>query len=253
MKEIRYILKFLIYKTFALHRKGHGIHSPFMYRFVREVLLDNKTEESFVQIEKIRQTLMQSDRQVFIANHGAGSRQMENSLHKFRHIVRFSSVRPRYDKLLFRLVRYFELSAVIELGTSVGISALYLAAAKPDIPLITIEASAELQDIAKGNASVMGLKNVRFINGSFDEQLDNILEGIEMDIMAFIDGNHTKDATLRYFDMLLRKATPGSVIIIDDIHWSEEMEGAWQAIREHQRVRVNLDLFLWDWFSSGKN
>lgn len=63
--------------------------------------------------------------------------------------------------------------------------------------------------------------------------------------LIFFDGNHQKDATLRYFRQLLPLAHNESIFIFDDIHWSPGMEEAWEEIRRHPRVRVSIDTFFW--------
>jgi predicted O-methyltransferase YrrM len=62
--------------------------------------------------------------------------------------------------------------------------------------------------------------------------------------LAFIDGNHRKEPTLRYFETILPKTHEGSCIVFDDIHWSSEMEEAWELIRKDERVKLSIDLFF---------
>ena len=61
--------------------------------------------------------------------------------------------------------------------------------------------------------------------------------------MIFIDGNHKKDATMNYFQRCLQHIDDSSVLIFDDIHWSEGMEEAWDEIKQHPGVKVTIDLF----------
>ena len=63
--------------------------------------------------------------------------------------------------------------------------------------------------------------------------------------LLYIDGNHTKEATLRYFQKLLPYTHNDSVMIFDDIHWSAEMEEAWEEIKKHPAVTVTIDTFFW--------
>ena len=62
--------------------------------------------------------------------------------------------------------------------------------------------------------------------------------------LAFIDGNHRKEPTLHYFSELLKKSTNDSIFIFDDIHWSSEMEEAWNLIQQHDSVTLTVDLFF---------
>ena len=53
---------------------------------------------------------------------------------------------------------------------------------------------------------------------------------------------HLKN-TLEYFNLCLKKIHNETVFVFDDIHWSEEMEEAWNEIKNHSKVRVSVDLF----------
>ena len=55
---------------------------------------------------------------------------------------------------------------------------------------------------------------------------------------------HRKDATLRYFEQCLPLADKNSLFVFDDIHWSGEMESAWDTIKKHPQVRLSIDLFF---------
>ena len=59
-----------------------------------------------------------------------------------------------------------------------------------------------------------------------------------------MDGNHRKIATLNYFSYLKTKCAPASIIIFDDIHWSLEMEEAWEQIKQEESVTLTIDLFF---------
>jgi predicted O-methyltransferase YrrM len=61
--------------------------------------------------------------------------------------------------------------------------------------------------------------------------------------LIFFDGNHKKEPTLAYFGQCLQHIHPDTVLIIDDIHWSQGMTDAWNTIRCHSRVKVSIDLY----------
>ena len=91
----------------------------------------------------------------------------------------------------------------------------------------------------------MEFKNVDFINTEFSKQLSTYkLQPITHNLIYF-DGNHSKKATLEYFELFLSTATNDSVWIFDDIHWSSDMEEAWEVIKNHPLVTVTIDTFQW--------
>src|SRR5262249_27487483 len=86
--------------------------------------------------------------------------------------------------------------------------------------------------------------NIQVITGNFDDTLTGMLQQLPMVDLAFLDGNHRLEPTLRYFEQVVSKVHEASVIILDDIHWSEEMEQAWKKIQQHPAVTCTIDLFF---------
>jgi predicted O-methyltransferase YrrM len=110
--------------------------------------------------------------------------------------------------------------------------------------VITCEGSPAVADAAMRNLSSLDLYNVHLRIGNFDDTLGGILSSLEKLDMVFIDGNHRMEPTLRYFHQMLPKFHEHSIVVFDDIHWSEEMEAAWQGIIEHPSVTCSIDLFF---------
>ncbi|MFN9952836.1 MAG: hypothetical protein ACK55I_07030, partial [bacterium] len=72
---------------------------------------------------------MRSKEKIQIRDFGAGfsgRRFMEQSV---GFVTQRSAKQPRYARVLFRLVKHLQVKSVLELGTSVGISSLYMSAA----------------------------------------------------------------------------------------------------------------------------
>ena len=142
------------------------------------------------------------------------------------------------------MVKYYQPATVVELGTSLGITTSYLSLAKADANLITMEGSGEIARIAKLNFKTLGLKNIELIEGNFDNTLSPNVSRLSSVDFAFIDGNHRKEPTERYFRELLPKTNNDSILVFDDIHWSSEMEAAWETIKNNTAVTCSIDLFF---------
>ena len=120
---------------------------------------------------------------------------------------------------------------------------MYLAAPNSKTKVYTIEGCPNIAKVAKVNFKKIGFNNISLINDTFEKALPNLLEQTSEVEMVYIDGNHTKNATLSYFNQLLPKITSQSILIFDDIYWSSEMEDAWEQIKNHPKVTVTIDLF----------
>jgi len=150
-----------------------------------------------------------------------------------------------WSLMLFRLVRDLEPCDCLELGTCVGVSAMYEGTAlemNGEGSLVTIELSPARVRLARRNLAALGLDSVEVVEGSFDEVLADMLERMGCVDFAFIDGHHDEEATKRYFARVAEYAPPGSWLLLDDIRWSSGMTRAWQAVRSDSRVLRSYDL-----------
>lgn len=236
--------KYLHYCLTASSGKGHGIHSPFVFDFIKNVLRDKKNYNWYAVIEKGRHQLLKQKGQIEVEDFGAGSSVIKTKKRVVADMAG-SSLKPvKYAQLLYRMVQYYKPHTILELGTSFGITTSYLAAGNAKAKVYSIEGSPAIAEIASKTFDRVGLKNIELTEGSFHNKLPAILTKLDTIDLAFIDGHHLKDPTLDYFEQLLKHATPSTILIFDDIHWSAQMEAAWAIIRDHPAVTLSIDLFF---------
>jgi predicted O-methyltransferase YrrM len=241
MSNLTLAFNFLAHRINALLSGGGS--DPFFRDFGQHILFDDPQITGYEFIEKIRSDLLKNTEPLASRDFGAGSRSlgMERTIGQ---ITRASSINPRYGRLLNRLVRYYRPSRIIELGTAAGISTLYLASGNREAEVITVEGNPRLAEIASGNFRKAGLKNVTVINSTFEEALPEITKDLTSGFLVFIDGNHTKEATLRYYSVFAAKSGINPILIFDDINWSDEMRSAWKKIVRQTPGGNLIDLFF---------
>lgn len=224
-------------------RSRHAVHSPFVFDLIEGVLRASGPHEEFAPIERLREDLLDSDQTIRVNDLGAGSRVLDLPVRRVSDMARTSLKGPRQGQMLFRLARHFDPATVLELGTSFGISTLYLALGAENGRVITIEGCPQTHRIARHHFERAGRANIEPLLGSFRSRLPEVLQRTPRLDMVFIDGHHQKEPTLDYFEQCLTRAHDGTVLILDDIHWSRGMEEAWDAIKGHPRVTITIDLF----------
>lgn len=224
----------------ARSTKGHGLHSPFVYELATQVLPD-QNDEWFSPIEELRKALIADHRKIEVDDLGAGSRVHATTQRSISAIARHSSKNARLGRLLYRLAIHTRAAHILELGTSLGLSTAYLA--KTNLPVTTIEGCRNIAREAQSNFDQLGLKNINLKVGNFDDLLPEFLGKHPECNFVFIDGNHTYEATMRYYEQLGKNLHNDSVIIFDDIYWSQGMQKAWNEIVADQKNQVTIDLF----------
>ncbi len=241
--QVYSVIKFLKYILFSSHKRGHGIHSPFVFNLVLKVFRNKISPDIVFKIEAIRKKLI-SDQQVLeVTDFGTGSEMGKRNYRRVSEIARYSSVPKKYGKLLAGLSSEFGNTSIVEFGTSLGISTMYMAAANPDATVNTIEGCPAVSEIALDNFAKAGLKNIKLLSGSFEKMLPEIEGEKTRPGLVFIDGNHRKEPTLEYFNRMVELSDENTVIIIDDINYSPEMGEAWKEIKENEKVSFTVDIF----------
>ncbi|MBX2931356.1 MAG: class I SAM-dependent methyltransferase [Chitinophagaceae bacterium] len=237
------VYKYLQYMLKANNGKGHGTHSPFLYDFITHVLNDKKQYDTYQKIEPLRKQLLTNNNIINIEDFGAGSKTGLTKQRRIKDIAATSLKSTKFAQLLFRIVHYYQPQTIVELGTSLGITTAYLASAKPNTTIISMEGSSEILTVAKENFNALSLQNIQLVQGNFDETLQPAIQPLSQIDFAFLDGNHRYLPTVNYFNAILPKLTNQSIVILDDIHWSKEMEQAWNDIKQHPSVTLSIDLF----------
>ena len=235
--------RYLKYKLFSHHKGGHGIHSPFVYHLLTEVMEKRKNEPEFAVINELRRSLLLRSDRVKQVDLGAGTRLAGKNQNQISKIAKNAAIKKQYGELLFRLVRHFQPKTILELGTSLGLSTCYLSLAAPSSKLTTIEGCPHLCKIAKESFAALDLKNIETINMDFKVVLPVVLDAINTVDVVFFDGNHQYDATIHYFEQVLKHKHNDSVFIFDDINWSEGMLAAWEYIKKHPEVTATINIF----------
>jgi predicted O-methyltransferase YrrM len=236
-------LKFLRYHLFSGHGKGHGIHSPFVFNLVSKVFRNKIDPHVVFTIESIRKKSISDSRIISVLDLGAGSAKMKTSSKKVSDIAGYSAVPRKYGVLLANMAAEFGKPDIVEFGTSLGISTMYLASGCPEAVVYTMEGCPETAQLAQENFIAAGLENIRLLKGSFDDLLPDIKSRGIPPGLIFIDGNHKTEPVMRYFSEMAEISSSSTVIIIDDIHNTAEMERAWGEIKKHGNVTFTVDLF----------
>jgi len=241
------MLNFRFARDYLLHRfkakTRHGVHSPFVYRLVDEVIYDFSPKKVYDEIEALRKQLLNDNRTIRVIDLGAGSKVNNNQTKKISDIARNALKPPRLAQLLYRLAADLKPRNIIELGTCLGITTVYLQKATPEAKVYTLEGSPEIAAVAFETFANANVDSIKEITGNFDDTLPGVIKELDQLDFVFVDGNHQKDATLNYFEWCLPKVHENTLLIFDDIYWSEGMKEAWSTIKAHPQVSATVDLF----------
>jgi predicted O-methyltransferase YrrM len=228
------------------------LHSPFIFGLYQTCIKQQKDHTTFNEIENIRKQLLENTNIITYTDLGAGSNLLSNNIEKSISSIAKTHLKPaRIAQIIHRIVLNYKYKNIIELGTSLGVTSSYIASALKqnfehnEVNFTTIEGSSAIKQIANEQFTILKLSDyIDSVEGNFNEQLEPVLNTYKNVDVFFIDGNHTYEATMKYFEKALPFAHNDSVFIFDDIYWSSGMTKAWEEIKQHSKVQQTVDLFF---------
>lgn len=239
-------LSFLKHRLCAWNTGGEGIHSPSLFYMVRFLFPRQHRYYIWSDIEKRREAMLQTPDIIHITDYGTGT----DSTLQVKQIARKHLESRATGELFFKLIVHLrhEINRplnIVELGTSLGLTTAYLAAADKTNRVLTFEGSKQTLELARMNWKKLGLNNIDAVVGNIDSTLDTsrICVREEPIDFLFMDANHRYEPTLRYFDKLSVKLHEKSIVIVDDIHHSPQMNQAWKELRNRPQVTSTMDCY----------
>jgi len=228
-------------------------HAPLLFLLTKK--LDKQDLSAVAKVEAIRAELAKRGDLVFeiYTSPYLGSSHRVSSfeeglnpgeVHKIslNDVATTASIPQYWGTFLYLCANAFRARAILELGSCAGISGCYLGAGKDCSKLITIEGSPALAALAESNIRQI-TNHILVVNALFDMGLDKILPNLEEKFdLVYIDGQHGKRAMLHYFKRLTPYLNKGSIILIDDIHWSPDTQKGWQLLCRWKGLACTINL-----------
>jgi predicted O-methyltransferase YrrM len=228
-----------------LSKNEHGVHSPFVFNLVTKCFYDKQQYPEYSILQNYRNSLLQNKNTIEVTDFGAGSRVFKSNTRAINQIAQTAGISSKRAELLFRITNYCQPSTILEIGTSLGLATSALALGNPKAKITTLEGCKNTLAVAQKQFKSFELNNIYPVATEFNCFLKDQQPTTDNRQLIYFDGNHSKAATIHYFELLLPTATNESVWIFDDIHWSKDMEDAWEIIRNHPKVTVTIDTFQW--------
>ncbi len=232
------LLEYLRYRVRAGHRRGFGIHSPFMFHLVTNVIEEDLPYYKYSLVEKIRDIFIKSDEKIGVLSPD-GSKQ----LYHISEVAHRRSVSPKFGQLLFRLVNYFKPEVLVEVGATTGISTLYLATPNSRTRVYALTSQPELVDLVKNMCCRVSISNIEWYQGD-NKPLYDSLTNLSFPGLSFVYINQASPEDVAHIcQHQFQKISSQTVVVINGIYSSKQMKSVWLQVKAMPEVNLSIDLF----------
>ena len=226
-----HIRKKIVYLWKARHRHGHGIHSPFLFRLITEVMENDGNYSTYPLLKAADENVRNMLRILDMKSYHTGK--ILESGYNSQEIKRMHLLPQRFDRLLFRLVNDFGPEGIAFYGSTFGVTLLALALADRRVQLEAQVENDHYRSFCRRLAEVYEVGNI------------HITEAVNLVFPDFIVLQDPLNPD--HCDGILSQVLAGpawyGVIVVCGIHVSAGMEDAWIKHQKNPLVRVALDLF----------
>ena len=225
-------------------RRWDSFHSPYLFKLFTYCCDDQNDFRDFDVIEEKRKSLLRSGDKIHRIDYGTGSDKL-NPLaeEQISKIANRSLSLPFQCRFLYRLMIFMKSKVILEFGTSLGITASYMAKGSIASKVITVEGDPALSKRANEIFNDLEIGNIQMVNSTFEDYLRDGLKEIESIDFLFLDGNHKSGPLISYYLSLKPKFNTNTIVMVDDIYWSKDMEEGWSVLINMAEVTQSVDCF----------
>lgn len=144
------------------------------------------------------------------------------------------SPKPWWCEHFYSMLRRSRPTAVLEVGTSLGLTALYLSGAlerNRHGGLVTIELMGAKVAYAAALFEAFGTRRVTALCGRSEDVLPGVFARTPVFDWAFVDIDHSYETTVAHLELLRDRIAPGGLLLFDDITLNDGMRRAWAEIQ----------------------
>ena len=225
-------------------KRWDSFHSPYLFRLMSFMANDKVRFEKFSAIEALRRKWLKNRTRIVRKDKGTGSLYSgKPDTESISAIAKHALSLPFQCRCMARLVHLEKPNVIIEFGSSLGISAAYLQSGNPTSVITTVEGDPEIAKLARTTFAELDMTGIQLVVSTFEEFLASPDHHDRKIDLLFLDGNHNSSALLDYYEKLKSNFSANTIVLVDDIYWSQDMQQGWRKLINLPEVTQSVDCF----------
>ena len=214
-------------------RKGYGVHSPFVFDLITNVIEDKSAYYAYHDISLIRKQLTQNN--TFI--HCKGKRIT------VKKAVQRDGISQKEGEFLFRLTNHYKPRSILAIGSSLGLTPLYLGKYDSTAHCITLESEPDFAEMATHLLSKETNPSLQIRTGAYHESVSDAISQLKQIDCIFADKNVRISDLDVFFNHCLSFIHDHTFCVLAGIRSSSEKYRYWKQLSQHPQITVAVDLF----------
>jgi hypothetical protein len=204
------------------YRGGYGVHSPFVFDLITNVIEENAEYYSYPVLQAVREHIEYEDGRQTCSETGLTVKQ---ALERY-------CMRPKEQRLLLRMANRFKARRIYAEGSDFALTPLYLTAYSPEARCQVYEPNKYVAQIAKKYAARYAKADSSV---EITEEASITFPKLDLAVCGYTGARFE----LTRYERLLPYFYERSILIISGINRSR---GAWRELSKRPEVSVTIDL-----------
>ena len=221
---------------FFFCRGGYGVHSPFVFDLITNVIEDKYGYYCYEKLSIARKQLI----------HDSSKIKCNNRSYTVNEVLWKFCFSKHESQLLFRLANHFQLSSIYLIGCDLGLAPLYLTSWSGATQCVIFEPKPESASVAQKIIDKYSTASVEIRNTFNPEDAKNS----ELIVWGKLFCNICDDERSNYitfsietFNQLLTFINNNSIMVISGINASKKNKDTWKNVCAAPEVTVTIDLY----------
>ena len=228
-------------RHYFLSTTVQSVHSPYLYSFLKKTIEDKTQPLELLQLQSERKHILNDHTLIDGISAGEPSKMLSHTDQTIANIAKTAASQRWKAEWLFKMVKHLKPKKILELGTSIGLTTKYLATGSTDVAVTTVEGNKSIYNYSIERFQTWD--NINAVLDSFSTFLTSTDFSSTTWDFVFMDGDHNGEHVSQYFHLLLHCLSPSAVVILDDIHWSHDMNLVWQQLKAAPSVTASIDVY----------